>query len=69
MVDLLIAYAFFVLKIVTVLIAVLIPILIISSSSRQKKEADKGRIVVKNLSERLEEIGVSLKSAEMDPKS
>ncbi|HIC27558.1 MAG TPA: hypothetical protein EYO81_04760 [Gammaproteobacteria bacterium] len=54
MVDLLIAYAFFVLKIVTVLIAVLIPILIISSSSRQKKEADKGRIVVKNLSERLE---------------
>jgi len=69
MVDLLIAYAFFVLKIVTVLIAVLIPILIISSSSRQKKEADKGRIVVKNLSERLEEIGVSLKSAEMNPKS
>ena len=69
MVDLLIAYAFFVLKIITVLIAVLIPILIISSSSRQKKEADKGRIVVKNLSERLEEIGVSLKSAEMDPKS
>ena len=69
MIDLLIAYVFFLLKVVTVLIAVLIPILIISNSSRNKKEAEKGKIVVKNLSEKLEEIGVSLKSAEMDPKA
>ena len=69
MIDLLIAYAFFLLKVVTILIAVLIPILIIANSSRHKKEADKGRIVVKNLSQKLEEIGVSLKSAEMDPKA
>lgn len=69
MVDLLIAYAFFLLKVFTVLIAVLIPILIISSSSKHKKDADKGKILVKNLSDKLEKIGVSLKSAEMDPKA
>ena len=69
MVDLLIAYAFFLLKVFTVLIAVLIPILIISSSSKHKKDGDKGKILIKNLSDKLEKIGVSLKSAEMDPKA
>tara|TARA_Y100000590_G_scaffold136961_1_gene156760 strand:- start:23038 stop:24069 length:1032 start_codon:yes stop_codon:yes gene_type:complete len=69
MIELLIEYGFFLLKVVTVLAVILIPLLMIVSSSRDKQDVDKGRIIVKNLSERLEEIGVSLKSAEMDPKS
>ena len=67
MIDLLIAYGFFLLKIITVLIVILIPILLITSSTKNRKETDKGRIIVKNLSNKLEEIGVTLKSAEMDP--
>ena len=69
MLDLLIAYGFFLLKIITVLLVILIPILMISSSTKHRKETDKGRIIVKNLSDKLEEIGVTLKSAEMDPKA
>ncbi len=69
MIDLLIAYGFFLLKIITVLIVILIPILLITSSTKNRKETDKGRIIVKNLSNKLEEIGVTLKSAEMDPKA
>ncbi|SVB26525.1 uncharacterized protein METZ01_LOCUS179379, partial [marine metagenome] len=69
MIDLLIAYGFFLLKIITVLIVILIPILLITSSTKNRKETDKGRIIVKNLSDKLEEIGVTLKSAEMDPKA
>ena len=69
MIDLLIAYGFFLLKIITVLAVILIPIMVIVGSTKHKKETDKGRIIVKNLSDKLEEIGVSLKSAEMDPKA
>jgi len=69
MIDLLVAYGFFLLKVITVLLVILIPILMISSSTKHRKETDKGRIIVKNLSNKLEEIGVTLKSAEMDPKA
>ena len=69
MIDLLIAYSFFLLKVLTVLIAVLIPIMVILSSNKNKKSKDRGKIIVKNLSQQLEEIGISLKSAEMDPKA
>ena len=69
MIDLLIAYGFFLLKMITVLAVILIPVMVIASSTKHKKETDKGRIIVKNLSDKLEEIGVSLKSAEMDPKA
>ena len=69
MIDLLVAYGFFLLKIITVLLVILIRILMISSSTKHRKETDKGRIIVKNLSDKLEEIGVTLKSAEMDPKA
>ena len=61
MIELLIEYGFFLLKVVTVLAVILIPLLMIVSSSRDKQDVDKGRIIVKNLSERLEEIGVSYK--------
>ena len=69
MIDLLVAYGFFLLKIITVALVILISIFMISSSTKVRKETDKGRIIVKNLSDKLEEIGVSLKRAEMDPKS
>ena len=68
MIDLLLSYAFFLLKVVTVLVAILIPILVIANSKKNKLDVDKGRIVVKNLSEKLEEIGVSLKGAAMGAK-
>ena len=60
MIDLLIEYGFFLLKVITVLAVILIPIMVIASSTKHKKETDKGRIIVKNLSDKLEEIGVSL---------
>ena len=69
MIDLLISYAFFLLKVVTILVAVLIPIIIILGSTKNMKVKDGGKIVIKNLSQQLEEIGISLKKAEMDPKS
>ena len=50
MIDLLVSYGFFLLKVITVLLVILIPILMISSSTKHKKETDKGRIIVtKNL--------------------
>ena len=57
MIDLLIEYGFFLLKVITVLAVILIPIMVIASSTKHKKETDKGRIIVKNLSDKLEEIG------------
>ena len=56
MIDLLITYAFFLLKVITVLAVILIPIMVIASSNKHRKETDKGRIIVKNLSDKLEEI-------------
>ena len=53
MIDLLLSYVFFLLKVVTVLVAILIPILVISNSKKNRIEIDKGKIVVKNLSERI----------------
>ena len=69
MIELLTTYAIFLLKVLTVLIAVLIPIILISNSNRNKSARDKGKIIVRNLSQQLENIGVSLKGSSMDPKS
>ena len=46
MIDLLIAYGFFLLKVITVLAVILIPIMVIASSTKHKKETDKGKICI-----------------------
>jgi serine protease SohB len=68
MLDLFIAYGFFLLKAITIALAVLIPILIIINSSRQKNLQDKGQLTVKNLSKRYENMGTSLKGSQMNSK-
>lgn len=67
--ELLFSYLFFLLKVLTVLIAVVVGIVLITSTAKQKKDTYKGKIIVKNLSEKLEEISLGLKSSSMDPKS
>ena len=67
--ELLFSYLFFLLKVLTVLIAIVVAIVLIAGTAKQKKDTYKGKIIVKNLSEKLEEISLGLKSSSMDPKS
>ena len=69
MIDLLLNYSFFLLKVVTVSVAIFLPILIIANISRHKKIGEKGQLVIKNLSERLDQMGLSIQSSQMDAKS
>ena len=49
--------------------AIFLPILIIANISRHKKIGEKGQLVIKNLSERLDQMGLSIQSSQMDAKS
>ena len=69
MIELLIDYSFFLLKVVTIVIVIILPLLIISSANRQKKFGEKGHLIIKNLSERLDKMGTAILSSEMDKKS
>ena len=69
MLDLLIEYGFFLLKVVTVIGSIFLLIALISNANRYKKLGDKGQLVIKNLSEKLENMGRSIQGSQMDPKS
>ena len=69
MIELLIDYSFFLLKVVTIVIVIILPLLIISSANRHKKFGEKGHLIIKNLSERLDKMGTAILSSEMDKKS
>ena len=69
MIELLIEYCFFLLKVITITFVIVIPILMIVSSSRYKTMGDKGQLIIKNLSEKFESMGTSLRGSQMDPKT
>ena len=69
MIDLLINYSFFLLKVITIVFVLFIPLLIFANANRHKKFGTKGQLVIKNLSERLENMGFSVLGSQMNPKS
>ena len=69
MIDLLINYSFFLLKVITIVFALFIPLLIFANANRNKKFGTKGQLVIKNLSDRLENMGFSVLGSQMNPKS
>ena len=60
-------YGIFLLKVITIALAITIPILIIIGSSKSKTP-NKGSLVVKNLSKKYENMGSSIRSSLMNPK-
>jgi len=69
MIDLLINYSFFLLKVITIVFVLFIPLLIFANANRNKKFGTKGQLVIKNLSDRLENMGFSVLGSQMNPKS
>ena len=60
-------YGIFLLKVITIALAITIPILIIIGSSKSKTTS-KGSLVVKNLSKKYENMGSSIRSSLLNPK-
>ena len=67
--DFIIQYGFFLLKVVTVVIAILLPILMIINSSKNKSSSEKGHLQIKNLSDQFESMGNALQGSLMDSKT
>jgi len=60
-------YGFFLLKVITIALAITIPLLIIIGSSKSKTPS-KGSLVVKNLSKKYEDMGTAIRSSQLNPK-
>ena len=60
-------YGIFLLKVITIALAITIPILIIIGSSKSKTP-NKGSLVVKNLSKKYENMGSTIRSSLLNPK-
>jgi len=60
-------YGIFLLKVITIALAITIPLLIIVGSSKSKTTS-KGSLVVKNLSKKYENMGSSIRSSLLNPK-
>ena len=60
-------YGIFLLKVITIALAITIPLLIIVGSSKNKTTS-KGSLVVKNLSKKYENMGSSIRSSLLNPK-
>tara|TARA_B100000686_G_scaffold165333_1_gene173003 strand:- start:164 stop:1186 length:1023 start_codon:yes stop_codon:yes gene_type:complete len=60
-------YGIFLLKVITVALAITLPLLFIIGSSKSKNPP-KGSLVVKNLSKKFEDMGSSVRSAQLNPK-
>ena len=60
-------YGVFLLKVITIALAITLPLLIIIGSSKAKTPS-KGALVVKNLSKKYEEMGSSIRSSQLNPK-
>ena len=67
--EFIIQYGVFLLKVVTIVIAILLPILMIINSSKGKSAGDKGHLQIKNLSDQFESMGNALQGALMDGKT
>ena len=60
-------YGIFLLKVITIALAITLPLLFIIGSSKSKNPP-KGSLVVKNLSKKFEDMGSSVRSAQLNPK-
>ncbi len=60
-------YGIFLLKVITIALAITLPLLFIIGSSKSKTPP-KGSLVVKNLSKKFEDMGSSVRSAQLNPK-
>ena len=65
--EILLDYLVFLLKVITVALAVTIPLLMIIGSSKGKS-LPKGKLSITNLSDKYEEMGNSVKGSIMHPK-
>ena len=60
-------YGVFLLKVITIALAITVPLLIIIGSSKSKTPS-KGSLVVKNLSKKYEDMGTAIRSSQLNPK-
>ena len=60
-------YLIFLLKVFTIALAIIIPLLIVIGSSKSKNQA-KGKLTITNLSDKFEEMGNAVKGSVMNPK-
>jgi len=67
--EFIIQYGVFLLKVVTIVIAILLPVLMVINSSKGKSAGDKGHLQIKNLSDQFESMGNALQGALMDGKT
>lgn len=62
-------YGIFLLKAVTIALAVLFPILMIISSSKGSSSSEKGFLTIKNLSEQFEAMANAVNESQLDSKN
>jgi serine protease SohB len=67
--EILAEYGVFLLKVTTVTLAVLVPILLIISSSKSRSSSERGHLEIRNLSDQFESMGEALNGSQMDSKS
>ena len=60
-------YGVFLLKVITIALAITIPLLIVIGSSKSKNPS-KGSLIVKNLSKKYEDMGTAIRSSQLNPK-
>ena len=69
MIELLIQYGFFLLKVITIATAILIPILIIINTSKHRSSVGKGQLLVKNLSHKIRAMGDAIEGSQYEGKA
>jgi len=67
--EFIIQYGVFLLKVITIVIAILLPVLMIINSSKGRSAGDKGHLQIKNLSDQFESMGNALQGALIDGKT
>ena len=67
--DFIFQYGVFLLKVITIVTAILLPILMIINSSKGKSVSEKGHLQIKNLSDQFENMGFAIQGTLMTPKA
>ena len=67
--DFIAQYGVFLLKVITIVTAILLPILMIINSSKGKSVSEKGHLQIKNLSDQFENMGFAIQGTLMTPKA
>ena len=60
-------YGVFLLKVITIALAITIPLLLVIGTSKSKNPS-KGSLIVKNLSKKYEDMGTAIRSSQLNPK-